>query len=169
MAKNRLPGYILYDCTLAAGAAGNRIGQVSEITIPVMGKTIEEFRNAGMIKPREISLGYEVTTASFKETAFDPDMLELFGIGNASSIIAYGAMKSEDGTEHAAQFAMVCDVKVIDPGSWAPGGKHEVSYELAVHSGTLTIDGLEVWHFDDFSIRVGGREQLPGRRKALRL
>ena len=166
---NKLPGYILYDCNLAAGAAGNRVGQVSEITIPIMGKTMDEFRNAGMIKPREISLGYEATSASFKETAFDPAMLALFAIGAASSLIAYGAMRSEDGTEHAARFEMVCDVKSVDPGGWSPASKAEVSYEVAVHSGVLFVDDEEIYAFDDFSVRVRGVEQTPGRRRALRL
>lgn len=167
---NKLPAFIMTDCTLAVpGAGGNRIGQVSEITIPVMEKTIETFRNGGMIKPREVAMGYEITTASFKETALDPDMLQLYGFGNAESIIAYGSMRSEDGTEHAARFEMVCDVKSVDMGNWASAQKGEVSYGLSVHSGILYIDDAEVYAFDDFGVRVGGVEQFPGRRAALRL
>ena len=32
----KLPGFVLKDVSLAVGSVGNRIGQVSEITIPVM-------------------------------------------------------------------------------------------------------------------------------------
>lgn len=166
---SRLPAYILTDVSLAAGAAGNRIGQVSEITIPVMAKTVESFRNAGMIKPREVVMGFETTTCQFTETAFDPDMLALFGIGAASSIIAYGALRSEDGTEHSARFEMVCDVKSVDPGSWSGATKAEVTYDVSVHSGVLYIDDDEVYAFDDFSVSIRGVEQMPGRRRALRL
>lgn len=166
---SRLPAYILTDMTLAAGDAGNRIGQVSQITIPVMGKTMEDFRNGGMIKPRQVAMGFEATTAQFTETALDPAALTLFGIGNASSVIAYGAMRSEDGTEHDVRFEMVCDVTGVDPGAWSPATKAEVTYNLTVHSGILFIDNDEVFAFDDFSVRIRGVEQMPGRRRALRL
>lgn len=166
---NRLPGYIIKGVTLAAGDAGNRIGQCSEITIPVLGKTMEDFRNAGMIKPRQISMGYEATTTSFRETSFDPDMIKLFGIGSASSIIAYGYMESEDGTQHSMRFEMVCDVTQIDGGSMGEAQKTEINFDLTVHSGILFIDDEEVIAFDDFSYRVGGVDQMGGRRSALRL
>ena len=53
---NKLPAYILKDCTI--NVDGNtRIGQCSEITLPVLEETMEDFRNAGMIKPREVAMG----------------------------------------------------------------------------------------------------------------
>ena len=166
---NKLPAYVIKGVTLAAGDAGNRIGQCNEITIPVMGKTMEDFRNAGMIKPRQIMMGFEATTTSFRETSFDPDMIELFGVGKGSPIIAYGYMESEDGTQHAARFEMECDVTQIDAGSWADAQKAEIGYDLTVHSGVLFIDDEEIIAFDDFSYRVRGQEQMAGRRAALRL
>lgn len=167
----RLPSFILKDVSLAVGNVGNRIGQVSEITIPVMAKTTEEFRNAGMIKPREIAMGLEATACQFQETAFDPAMLALFGVGARGShdIIAYGYLESEDGREHAARFEMTCMIKSADAGAWSPASKSSTTYEVAVHSGVLFIDDEEVYAFDDFGYRVGGVEQHPGRRSALRL
>ena len=167
---NRLPAYVLKDCTLVA-ADGNRIGQTMEITIPVMEKTMEEFRNAGMIKPREISMGYEVTTCSFKETSFDPDMLRLYNMETNpdNPIIAYGYLEHEDGSEHSTRFEMSVRLKKIDAGTWAPASKAETEYEVTVHSGALYIDDQEIFSFDDFGFRVGGVEQRPGRRDALRL
>lgn len=167
----KLPGFVLKDVSLAVGSVGNRIGQVSEITIPVMAKTTEEFRNAGMIKPREIALGLEATACQFQETAFDPAMLKLFGIGSRGThnIVAYGYLESENGREHAARFEMACMIKSVDAGAWSPATKGSTTYEVAVHSGVLFIDDEEVYAFDDFGYRVGGVEQQPGRRAALRL
>lgn len=167
----RTPSFILKDATLAVGDVGNRVGQVSEITIPVMAKTMEEFRNGGMIKPREVAMGLEATTCSFQETAFDPDMLALFGIGAGGNqnLIAYGYLESESGAEHAARFEMVCTVKSVDGGSWSPASRSTTTYEVAVHSGALIVDDEEVYSFDDFGYRVRGVEQRPGRRSALRL
>lgn len=165
------PSFVMKDVSLAVGNVGNRIGQVSEITIPVMAATTEEFRNAGMIKPREIVMGLEATTCQFQETAFDPAMLGLFGIGSRGThdIIAYGYLESEDGREHAARFEMTCMVKSVDAGAWSPASKSSTTYEVAVHAGVLYIDDEEVYAFDDFGYRVRGVEQRPGRRAALRL
>lgn len=167
----RLPGYILKDMTLAVRDVGNRIGQVSEITIPVMAKTTEEFRNAGMIKPREVTMGLEATTCQFSETAFDPAMLALFGVGPRGNhnLIAYGYAESENGDEHAIRFEMVGSIKSADAGAWSQASQSTTTYEVAVHSGRLFVDDVEVYAFDDFSYRVNGVEQNPGRRAALRL
>lgn len=165
---SKLPAYVLKDVSLLA-AGDNRIGQVSEITIPVMSKTTEEFRNAGMIKPRMVTMGYEATSCSFKETAFDPDMLQLFGIGRDDKLIALGYMESEDGTEHAVRFEMRADVTEVNAGSWATAQKAETTYEVTVHEGALFIDDVEIYAFTDFEVRVGGQVQMPGRSAALSL
>lgn len=166
----RLPAYILRDCTIVANDR-NRIGQATEITIPVLEKTTEEMRNAGMIKPREVFMGYEATRASFKETAFDPAMIELLGVGKNDKFIARGYLQSEDGTEHAARFEFFGDVLKMDAGSWQTGSRAETEYEITVHSGTLFVETngaeQEILAFDDFSVRVMGTEQMPGRRRAL--
>ena len=167
-----LPAYILKDATIVANDR-NRIGQANEITIPVLEKTTEEMRNAGMLKPREVFMGYEATRASFKETAFDPAMIALLGVGQNDKFIARGYLQSEDGTEHAARFEFFGDVLKMDPGSWEPGSRAETEYEITVHSGTLFVETngaeQEVFAFDDFSVRVMGTEQMPGRRRALGL
>lgn len=165
---NKLPSFILKDCTLLA-AGDNRIGQVSEITIPVMAKTMEEFRNAGMIKPRMVTMGFEATSCSFKETAFDPDMLQLFGIGRDDKLIALGYMESEDGTQHAVRFEMRADVTEVNAGSWATAQKAETTYEVTVHEGALFVDDAEIYAFTDFEMRVGGQTQMAGRAGALAL
>lgn len=166
---SRKPAYILKNCSL--GINGDvRIGQCMSITIPVLERTMEEFRNAGMIKPREVAMGYEVTTATFTETAFDPAVMRLYGItgGQNRNIIAYGYLESEDGREHEARFEMVADFKKADGGDWSPGEKAETEYEITVHEGRLVIDGDEVYAYDDFGITIGGVRQQPGLAAALR-
>lgn len=167
---NKLPGFILKDCTLNLDG-DMRIGQCSEIVLPVMEEKMEEFRNAGMIKPREVMLGYEKTESSFKETAFDPAAMRLFGVaaGRNTNIIAYGYLESEDGTESAARAEMVCRIKKVDAGSWKPGEKAESEYGVAVHSYKLFVGGEEIYALDDFEFSVGGVVRQPGRRTALRL
>ncbi|KQI68692.1 hypothetical protein AN189_07225 [Loktanella sp. 3ANDIMAR09] len=163
---SNIPAYIIKDCTILA-AGENRIGQVMEITIPVIAKVTEEFKNAGMIKPRLVTMAYEATGCSFKETAFDPTMMKLLDVGRDEQLIALGYMQSEDGREHQARFEMRADVLKMDGGSWASGGKSETEYDCTVHSGALFIDDEEIFFFDDHTVRIGGVEQMPGRRAAL--
>lgn len=164
------PAFVMKNCSIAAGDAGNRVGQCTTITVPVPEKSVEEFRNAGMIKPREVTMGYAVTTASFTETAFDPAALALFGVGANTDLIAFGYMQDETtGLEHSARFEMVCDVKRIDAGEWEPAAKGSTTYEVTVHSGVLYIDDAEILRFDDFDFSVGGVSQNPGLRAALGL
>lgn len=170
MAGVRKPAYILRDCTIAV-EDDVRIGQAASITIPVLERKMEEFRNSGMIKPREVAMGYNATTATFTETAFDPAVMALFGIvgGSNRNLIAYGYLQSEDGREHEARFEMVADFKKIDAGSWSTGEKAETEYEIAVHEGRLIVDGNELYAYDDFSIRINGVTEQPGRAAALRM
>lgn len=166
----KLPGFILKDCNLNVNGS-DRIGQCSEITLPVLEEVMEEFRNAGMIKAREVAMGYEMTEAAFKEPAFDPAVMLLFGAasGTNKNIIAYGYLESEDGTEHSARCEMVCRIKKNDAGSWATGEKAESEYSIAVHAYKLFVDNTEIYALDDFDIAIGGVTQRPGRRSALRL
>lgn len=169
---SKIPSFVMLDCTfLAAGI--NRIGQCSKITIPVLEKTTEEFRNSGMIKPREVSMGYEATTCQFEETAFDPDMLKLFDVNSDELMIARGYMRSEDGKEHSTRFEMFAEVKKIDAGDWSPANKSSSTYDVMVHGGTLYIESggqdQEIFRFTDHEMAVGGVVQHPGRARALGL
>lgn len=167
---NRLPGYLLRDCTLSI-EGDVRVGQCSEIVLPKLAEQTEDMRNAGMIKPREIWLGFEKTEASFKEPAFDPTVMKLYGVasGTDKRLIAYGYLMDEGGAEHTARLEMTCRIKSMDFGNWAPGEKSENEYEIAVHAAKLFVDDDEIYAFDDFDISVGGKPLMPGRADALRL
>ena len=169
MADKR-PAFILKDCNLNIDT-NTRIGQVSEMVFPVPEVAVETIRNAGMVKPREVRMGYEVTTASFKETAFDPDIMRLWGLGPGSQtpMIGTGYMESEDGSEHVMRFEMETMIKKMDLGSWSPGNKGEVSYDVAVHESALFHGEQEIIRVTDFQCWVFGELQQPLRSSAFGL
>lgn len=168
----KIPSFVMKDVAFLANGS-NRIGQCSKLTIPVLEKTTEEFRNSGMIKPREVVMGYEVTTCQFEETSFDPEMLLLFDISADELMIARGYMQSEDGTEHSTRFEMYAEVKKIDAGDWSPAAKGSNTYDVMVHGGTLYVEtngqDQEIFRFTDNEMAVGGVVQNPGRARALGL
>ncbi len=165
-----LPAYVVKDNTLFIDK-DSKIGQVKELTLPVVEFKTEEMRNGGMIKPREVRMGLTVSNASFTLVGFDPQVLGLYGVapGTDKPIIAYGYLQDEDGTEHSARCEMMAAPKKFDPGTWTPGEPAPVETEWAANSYRLFVDDEEVAYVDDFTARFGGVEVFPGRTDALRL
>ena len=163
---SNLPAFVLKDMTVIAGG-DNRIGQVGEITVPMPKKTTEEMRNGGMIKPREVVMGYEATSCEFKECGFDPAMISLFAIGGDDLLQARGYLQSEDGSEHSVLIEMTARQLGIDLGTWQSGQKTDGTYSFTVDEFRVLINGEEKIAMDDFTARVDGVEQFPGRRDAL--
>ena len=166
---SNLPAYILKDCSLFVDAE-SKIGQTEEIVLPTMEVKTEEFRNGGMVKPREVHMGYAVTQASFKLSAYDPHVLGLFGIapGAEKPIIAYGYLQDEDGTEHAARCEMRGYIKKADAGTWKTGDKAALDNEFAVNSYRLFIDDTLIAEVDDFDVVINGVSATPNRKDILR-
>lgn len=165
-----LPVYILKDVTLYVDKE-SKIGQSEEITLPTIEVAMVEMRNGGMIKPREVSMGYSVLSASFSVSGVDPALYALYGIapGVAKPIIAYGYLQDEDGTEHSARAEMMCGPKKADAGGWKSGEAAPTETEWTVHSYRLFVDDEVIVEIDDFDAKFGGVSVMPGRIDALRL
>lgn len=168
---SRKPAFVLKNCSIAI-EGDVRIGQAKTMTMPVLERKVEEMRNAGMIKPREVALGYEKTEASFTETAFDPGVMNVYGLrpNRETNLIIYGYLEDEGtGAEHAARCECVAMFKKMDAGDWTPGEAAETQYELAVHEFRLFVDDQIIYEVDDFSVSINGVTEHPGLADALRL
>jgi uncharacterized protein len=170
MSQRHLPRFILRNCMLWADRE-SKLGQIGDITPPVPTKKLEEMRNAGMIKPREVSMGYEKLEFSFKMPGLDPQIIKLFGLkpGAENLFLITGALVDEDGDEHSAVMTIRGFMNKSDPGSWKPGDMAENDYAISVHYYKLEVDGDELIEMDDFDIRIGGTSQYSGIRNALLL
>lgn len=160
--------YVLRDCDLFADRV-DKIGQVEEISIPVPEVKVEEIRNAGMIMPIEVHMGYEKAEFSFKGPAFDPQLLKLFGLkpGVLKEYMATGAFVDEDGEVHSATCFIRAFMKKVDPGGWKPGEKSDIGHELSVREYNLEIDGNPIIKVTPFDIEIGGASQYSEIRRAL--
>ena len=167
---SELPRYILRNCTIWADRE-SKVGQASEITLPVPEEKLEEVRNAGMVMPIEVPLGYEKLEMSFKMTAFDPQVLKLFGLapGREKEFMVTGALVDEDGTVHSAVAYIRGRLKKADPGGWKPGDMAETDFEVAIRYYKLEIDGQQVVEMDPFEVSVGGSSQTGAQRAAMLL
>ncbi|UFW80029.1 phage major tail tube protein [Rhizobium sp. SU303] len=170
MAESNKPRSIMRDCTLWADRE-SKLGQIGDITLPVVQKKLEELRNGGMIKPRDIMLGYEKLGFSFKMPGLDPQIVKLFGLkpGVETPFIITGALVDEDGTVHSAVATVRGSINQLDHGNWKPGELSENDNTVSVNYYKLEIDGEELIEMDDFDVKIGGVSQYQGIRNALLL
>jgi hypothetical protein len=167
---SELPGYTLRNCTIFVDRE-SKAGQASEMTLPVPTEKVEEIRNAGMVMPIEVKMGYELMEHTFSFTAFDPSVLQLFGlkIGDEREFMVTGALADEDGTVHNAVAYVRGFLKSADAGSWTPGEMGSTSFAVSIRYYKLEVDGVEIFEMDPFSVSVGGTNQTEAIRNALLL
>jgi len=165
-----LPRYLLRNCMLWADRT-SFLGQIGDITPPVPQAKVEEMRNAGMIMPLEVRLGFEKLEFSFKMPGFDPAIIKLFGLkpGSENPFMITGALVDEDSTERSAVMTIRGFLKQADAGSWKPGDQAENDYQVSVSYYKLEVDGEELIEMDVFDIKIGGVSQYGGIRNALLL
>ncbi len=160
--------YGLRDCDLFADRV-DKIGQVEEITVPVPEVKVEEIRNAGMVMPIEIAMGYEKPEMEFKMPSIDPQVIKLFGLkpGVLKEYMATGALVDEDGTVHSAVVFMRAFMKKADLGNWKPGEKADAGYMMSVREYNLEIDGNPIIKATPFDVEIGGVSQYRDIHRAL--
>jgi P2 family phage contractile tail tube protein len=169
MASNSdMPRYILRNCTIFADRV-SKIGQASEITLPVPTEKLEEMRNAGMVMPIDVPMGYEKAEASFKLTGFDPQVIRLFGlaVGEEREFMVTGALAHEDGTVINATAYIRGRLMKHDPGAWKPGEAGENDFSITLRYYRLEVEGATLVEMDPFSVSIGGASQTAAIRSAL--
>lgn len=166
----KLPDYILRDCTAFIDGV-SKVGQIGDVTVPGPSLKVEELRNAGMGKVREVHLGYEKLEMSLKLPGLDPQVWKLFGLkpGSDIQILVTGALVAEDGTSSAAALTVRGFFKSIGGGSWKPGAIGENDHNFAVNYYKLEIAGENVLEVDDYDVIVGGVSQRADILQALLL
>lgn len=167
---SNLPRYILRNCTLWVDRE-SKLGQIGDITLPAPKVKTEEMRNAGMIKPREINLGYEMIETGFKMPGVDPQVMKLFGLkpGTETPLMITGALVDEDGTEHSAVATVRGFMKELNNNTWQPGEPSENDIMFAVNYYKLEVDGNNIIEMDDFDVLIGGVSQYGAIRSAMLL
>lgn len=152
-----LPKYILRDCNIFV-EGDSKIGQASEITLPVPTEKTEDVRNAGMVMPIEVSLGFDKLSANFKMTAFDPQVMSLFGltIGSVARFMVTGALVHEDGTVVQAIAYIEGRINKYDPGAWKTGEMASLSVDISVRYYLLEVGGVPIASMSPFNVTTPG-------------
>lgn len=169
MASNSdMPRFLLRNCTIFVDRV-SQIGQASEVTLPVPTEKMEEMRNAGMVMPIDVPVGYEKPESSFKLKSFDPAVIKLFGlaIGVEKEFMVTGALAHEDGVIANATGYLRGRLMKHDPGSWKPGETGENDFAIAFRYYRLEVGGETLIEMTPFEVKIGGVSQTSGIRAAL--
>lgn len=163
-----MPRLIMRNCTIFTDQT-SQIGQAKEMTLPVPTEKMEELRNAGMVMPIDVPMGFEKLEAGFKLTSFDPSVISLFGleIGVEKNFMITGALVSEDGTVASAVATISGRLNKQDAGSWSPGEMAESDFGISVRSYRLEVDGKVIVEMTPFDVSINGVSQTAKIRQAL--
>ena len=98
-------------------------GQVSEFNPPKLTLQTQDFRAGGMDVPIKVTVGQESMDCDFSLTAYDKDVLAMFGVaeGNSVPLVVREALESYDGTVTQVVRTMRGKITEIDEGTSKPG------------------------------------------------
>lgn len=148
-------------------------GQVDEFNPPALTLVTEDYRAGGMDAPIEVEMGMERLESQFVLSAYDADVLALFGVAPGQYVNFTGreALESFDGTTKSVIHNMRGKLRKLDPGTSKPGEKPTLTVELALTYYKQTHNGTVVHEIDvENMVRViAGVDRLAGQRAALGL
>ncbi len=146
-------------------------GNVDEYTPPSLTLVTEDYRAGGMDSPVTLDMGMEPLETSFVLSAYDADVLALFGMseGNQVPLVGRGAMQSYDGVVKPTRHVMRGKITGIDRGSWTPGTKATMTVTMRLDYYREEHDGRVIHEIDvERMIRtVNGTDRMAQIRTAL--
>ncbi|MFG6501248.1 phage major tail tube protein [Sulfitobacter sp. 1A15106] len=146
-------------------------GNVSEYTPPVLTVQTEDHRAGGMDAPVALDMGMEGLEASFILTAYDFDVLTMWGVsqGAAVNLTARGSVESVDGSVKAAIHRLRGKVTGIDRGTWTPGQPAPLTITVRLDYFAEELGGRQIHEIDVPNMKrvINGVDQLEARRGAL--
>lgn len=148
------------------------VGVVSEVTLPVLTRIMEDWRGGGMNAPIKDDQGMEALTLEWTCGGFVPQALKQFGITTHDGVMLRfaGAYQKADSKDVAAiEVVTRGRHSAIDLGSAKVGeaGETKVTSELSYIK--ITIDGEDVLEIDIINMieMVDGEDRLAAQRAAI--
>lgn len=146
-------------------------GQVASYTPPALTLVTDDHRAGGMDAPVTLDMGMEPLEVSFVLTAYDRDVLALFGVaeGNQVPFTARGALESYAGEVTAVQHQMRGKITSLDRGTWTAGEKANLTVTMRLDYYKETHGGQVIHEIDVKNMVriINGVDRLAQIRSAL--
>ena len=146
-------------------------GNVSEYSPPTLAVQTEDHRAGGMDAPVALDMGMEALEASFILTAYDFDVLSIWGVSQGQSVAftARGSVESYDGAVKAAIHRLRGKVTRIERGTWTPGQPAPLTITIRLDYFAEELAGRQIHEIDVPNMKrvINGVDQLAARRTAL--
>jgi len=146
--------------------------KVTEMTLPKLVEKTEDFRAAEMPGAISLGLGLEKLEIEFKLAELQAEIMSLFGVSGQEEkqISIRGSQESGD---QQRSLAISCrgNFAEIDPGSYKPGDKTEMSVKAVLSYYRFSSAGIVIHEIDMINSKmlIGGNDILAERRAALGL
>jgi len=148
------------------------VGEVSEITLPKLTRTLEDFRSGGMRLPAKVDHGMEALECEITSGGWIVEWLRQFGNAKVDGVPLRfaGAVQSDsDGEYQAVEVSLRGRWEELDTGAAKAGEGTEFKAKMAVNYYRLTVDGEEIIEIDAINMieKVGGVDMLEKVRTIL--
>lgn len=150
------------------------LGQVATVTLPVLARTMEDYRGGGMDGAVKVDLGQEPIDMEWSCGGFMSEVLDAYGVTTADGVMLRFAGAYQDdqsGQVHAVEIVVRGRHAEIDPGEAKAGEDTEFNVNTACSYYKLTVNGQVKIEIDllGFVFIVNGIDRLAEQRKALGL
>jgi len=146
-------------------------GEIKEFNAPKLTLKTEDFRAGGMNAPKVLNMGMEKLDTDFSLTAYDADVIALFGVQAGASVafVAREVLESFDGTVTPVSHFMQGTITEFDPGTSAAGEMAPIKIAMNLNYYKLQ-HGDRILHEIDIENMVqvvDGIDQMALQRGAL--
>ncbi|RON61588.1 phage major tail tube protein [Pseudomonas fluorescens] len=156
--------------------ANSYVGVVKTVTLPPLGRKMENYRGGGMNGPVKADLGFTDDGIQFEWKTGGLDLISLrqFGAVNASGVALRfsGAFQRDDtGDISAVEVVMRGRHETIEMGDAQPGEDTEHSITTTCSYYKLIVDNEDIIEIDllNFIEKVNGVDMLEKQRAAIGL
>jgi len=166
MLPNKLKDFNLF------GDGNSWQGQIPELTIPELARTMEEYRAGGMDGKLEIDLGQEAIMFEWQAAGWVDGIVDHYGAWNhdAALLRFTGSYESDEtGAGRAIEIVVRGRHKTIAMGDAKGGESNQIQVTTSCSYYKLSVDDQEVLEIDipGNVFKVNGSDRLADRRARL--
>lgn len=156
------------------GDGNNWQGQIPTLTLPELGRQMEEYRGGGMDGPVEIDMGQNLIEMQWTAAGMIAEIFNDYGtpIHDANLLRFTGSYESDEtGEVTATEVTVRGRHKTIAMGDAEAGGQNQIQTTTTCSYYKLVVGGVELIEIDlpGMVFKVRGVDRMAARRTALGL